>query len=731
MADLLAGLNEGQRRAVSHGEGPLLVLAGPGSGKTRVITHRVAYLIQEHGVPSNRILAVTFTNKAADEMRRRIGDLVIGEIPLACTFHSFCARLLRRHAQRVGRTSRYSILDQQDRGRLVASIMKEMDLDTVHFPPDGVDRRISQLKNDLVLPEQFSERASDYFDQLVADIYPRYQERLAEQNAVDFDDLLSLTAQLLREDAEVRAQLDRQYRFVLVDEYQDTNLAQYAIARALSCDEPHLCVTGDPDQSIYGWRGANLGNILHFEDDFPGAQVVRLEQNYRSTRHILAVADYLIRHNTRRKHKELVTDNPSGSPVAVYCHKDDQAEANGVADAIRQAVDEGRRRYCDFAVFVRVMSVARAVESVFRARRIPYQTVGGFSFYERKEIRDVLAYLRLLLNPSDDSAFARIVNVPPRGIGATTVNRLSAHARRSGLSLLEAARRASEISTLRPKQRAALADFCSLLDNLAGAVDLPADLALHDIIEHTGYRAFVEQTDQQDDQQHQAILDDMVGQARNFVAERPNAELLDYLESVSLVSDADHRDDRSDLVTIMTLHAAKGLEFPVVFLIAFEHDILPHQRARNEGDEEEERRLAFVGITRAKEELSISYTRRRLYQGRLISAAPSSFLVELPEDNLQREDIATAWESTDDPDFSQDTGYEEPSIQIVRDAQGPSSTDQFCCGMLVEHPEYGQGLILQLEGIGESRRATIQFPTIGAKRFVLSKAPIQPVSKFV
>ena len=728
--DLLQGLNEAQRQAVVHGEGPMLVLAGPGSGKTRVITHRIAYLISERSVAAGEIAAVTFTNKAAEEMRRRIEELRPGDRPWVSTFHSLCARLLRRYGDRVGVERGYSILDQSDRGKLITEVMKEIDLDPVLYPPGGVERRISQLKNDLVGPEQFAKDANEVHDRIVAQVYPRVQERLRERNVVDFDDLLMLVVELLRTRPEVRSELDARFRFVLVDEYQDTNLAQYAIARGLSVDHPNLCVTGDPDQSIYGWRGANLGNILHFEDDFPGAEVVRLEQNYRSTGHILSLANQLIRNNNQRKHKELRTDNPIGSKAIVYCHKDDATEANSVAETIRNAVDSARRRYRDFAVFVRTIGLTRSLEAAFRARHIPYQVVGGYSFFERQEVRDLIAYARVTLNPRDDSAFERIVNRPARGIGSTSLQRLKAYARDRGLSLSSASREASKVPGLKGKPLAALKRFAGLLDDLAGVIERRPHEALEAILERTQYRDMLEAGDEEEQQRRLGNLDDMLGGAAAFEREEPEATLIDFLESVSLASPTDERDGEADQATIMTLHAAKGLEFPVVFMVAFEEDILPHQRSVEEGNEEEERRLAFVGITRAREELILSYVRRRMLHGRISCPLPSPFLGELPEDSLRREDIAETWQAYSEAapdDECQESFYEEPSIQIVRGASTPSVADRYHRGMLVQHPVYGQGVVVELEGVGDARKGTIRFPD-SLKRFVLALSPLEPVS---
>ncbi|QDU62501.1 ATP-dependent DNA helicase PcrA [Planctomycetes bacterium Pan216] len=729
MSRLFDGLNDAQRAAVAHTEGPMLVLAGPGSGKTRVITHRIAHMVNEVGIPSSSVLAVTFTNKAADEMRHRLASLIVGRPPLTCTFHGFCARMLRRYGERAGFEPNFSILDESDRSRALTSIIKEMGLDTGHFPPGKFQHRISNLKNELTSPAEFQSQAADYFDRLVADVYPRYQERLKEQNAFDFDDLLFVFADLLRRDEEVRTQLDERFRYILVDEYQDTNLAQYAIARGMSLKVQNLCVTGDPDQSIYGWRGANLNNILHFEDDFPGASVFRLEQNYRSTANILSIADQLIRQNSRRKHKELITDNPPGSRVRVICYQSDDVEANAIANDICEGVEVGGRRFGDVAIFVRVSSLTRPFEAAFRARHIPYQVIGGYSFFERKEIRDVVAYLRLTLNPKDDAAYLRAVGSPPRGIGQRTLERLATHARAHGISLAEATANVSDVKSIKGKPAASLRSFGKLLRELEEIKTLAPAVAIDTILSLTAYRDQLDDLPEEERQTRLGLLEEMIGAARSWSVENPEEDLLAYMEQAALTSDADRRDASADVVTLMTLHAAKGLEFPIVYLVAFEHDILPHQRGVEEGNEEEERRLAFVGITRAREELTISYTQRRLYQGRTNYMSPSPFLAELPDDFLDREDRADDWREGADSfadDYSQEPSWEEPSIPLVHGASGPSPADRFYRGMAVRHPVYGQGLILQLEGAGEDRKATIEFPSVGPKRFVLCRAPVEP-----
>lgn len=733
MSRLLEGLNPSQRDAVMHVDGPLLVLAGPGSGKTRVITHRIAYMIEEAGIDPSSILALTFTNKAADEMRRRVEQLVPGRRIFAGTFHRLCARLLRKYASLVGLDSGFSILEPSDLQSLVKSIMREMDLDPVHIPPDSVQRRISALKNDLVSPEDFAQQAVDYFDRTVVNIYPRVQEALRAQNAVDFDDLLGHVATILRTNPDLRARLDETYRYVLVDEYQDTNLAQYAIARGLSVDYPNLCATGDPDQSIYSWRGANISNILNFEEDFPGARVVRLEQNYRSTGNILAVADYLIRHNVNRKEKSLTTDNEAGPLVQVVCHKDDTSESRHVAHVIRSCVDEGVRDFRDFAVFVRTSGLTRSFEQAFRALNVPYQVIGGYSFFERREIRDLLAYVRVLVNPRDVSAFERIVKTPPKGIGGTTLERLANYASRKGMPIGDACREADHVAGLKKKQITALRDLRMLLDEMAEAVKLPPQQGLSRIVELTDYRKYAEESTSGDpDESTHGVVDELLASAQTFQFDNPEASLLDFVESISLSGATDERDDAQDVVTLMTLHAAKGLEFPVVFLVAFEDKILPHERAVQERGEEEERRLVFVGITRAREELLISYVRSRQFQGTRRFSSPSPFLLELPNDSIARHDVVAAAGYREPPEYddyaNQESGYEEPSIPVYRSSRDPSPSDRYHKGMWVRHHEYGDGMILQIEGEGSSRKATVHFPTAGTKRFVLEKASLQPMS---
>jgi DNA helicase-2/ATP-dependent DNA helicase PcrA len=727
---LLDNLNPAQRQAVLHVEGPLLVLAGPGSGKTRVITHRIAHMIREGGVPPWSLVAVTFTNKAAEEMQFRLRKMLDGQAPLTCTFHRFCSRMLRQYGKAAGVDPHFSILDQDDRLAVVTRIVKESQLDPTHFSPRRIDQRISQLKNDLTTPEEFAERPHDFFGGIVADVYPKYQQRLTDMNAVDFDDLLFHMVRLLRDHPEIRASLDARFRFMLVDEYQDTNLAQFEIARMMKQDFRNLCVTGDPDQSIYSWRGANPNNVFLFEEHFPNAVTIRLEENYRSTKNILAAADGLIRRNRSRKHKELRTENDDGLPVSIFCHATDDAEANFIAEVVRQMVDEGSRSYHDFAVFLRQSSLWGRIETALRARHVPYQVIGGTSFFQRKEVKDVTAYARLACNPKDDSAFERIVNIPSRGVGETSLQKLREAARAKGVSLVEACSEPGLLASsgIKGKQRAALGQFAAMHAQFAELAAGRPDAALRAILEATDYRTFVDGDDEEEVKERLDNIDGLLYDAEQFVEQEPNATLRDFLELVGLVGAVDERDGKADVVTVMTLHAAKGLEFPVVFMPAFEQGVLPHERSINDGDIEEERRLAFVGITRAREQLYLSYATIRSQYGRVNVPAPSQFIEELPPSALQREDFVRPTRPRFDPyDHSQETTWDEPAIQVRRRSSGPSSADRFSQGMLVEHPRYGRGRIVSLDGIGPDRKATIQFPAVGEKRFVLEKAPLEVV----
>ncbi len=742
--DLLTDLTPAQRSAVTTTEGPLLVLAAAGSGKTRVITRRVAYMLGQ-GHPGGQILALTFTNKAAGEMRHRIEALAPGSGVWVGTFHSLCARLLRQYAPLVGLDPGYTIYDQSDRLKAVKQVMERLELDALGVAPEKVEAVISRAKNDMTSPEQLARRMdASHIDTVAAKVFPAYQERLIESSAVDFDDLLLHVVTILKKFPDVRAKLDARFRYVLVDEYQDTNMAQYAIVRALSTDHRNLCVTGDPDQSIYGWRGANLNNILEFESDFPGCAVVKLEQNYRSTKNILRVADHLIRFNRRRKPKSLTTENPDGQPVTLTVYPTETEEAQGVASRIVSLVRQGEYSYRDVAVFVRVAALTRPIESALRAANVPYQVVGGMSFYERQEIKDVLAYLNLMANPKDDVAFERVVNVPPRGIGRTTLDRLGERARALGLPMLAMARQATNVPAIKDKMARGLRDFAMLIDEITALKEHAAEVVLRRLLSLSGYHEYLAD-DGRGGEDRVANVDELVTAARQFDREHPGASILDFVEEISLASAVDRWSDESGAVTLMTMHAAKGLEFPVVFMVALEQGILPHSRSNDSDSElEEERRLCFVGITRARRELYLSHCRVREFRGQKTATIPSLFLGELPEEAIRVEDRSDPVGGL--PSWSRRPPESRPPVRTPAPAgsgfrmmtaadlagqaavvSGPPELAGFVTGASVVHPQYGIGRITAVEGAGPNRKAKIAFAVGGERTFVLAKAPLRLV----
>ena len=745
--ELLQGLTDAQREAVVHLEGPLLILAGPGSGKTRVVTHRIAWLLSQ-GVPSHQILALTFTNKAANEMRSRVERLAPGQQVWLSTFHRFCARLLRKYAQFVGLQENYTIYDTADSGQTLRRTLARLKIDATHFTPDAIAKAISWAKNNLISPEKYRPRAGNPLGSVVEQIYPAYQSQLANSNAADFDDLLLHVATLLRENPEIRSRLDEQYRFVLVDEYQDTNLAQYAIARTLSIDYPNLAVTGDPDQSIYGWRGANLNNILEFEKDFPAVRVVRLEQNYRSTQRILRVAAELIAHNVFRKEKNLYTENGPGAPVRLVTYGTHKDEAENIAARIADEVRRGRRRPRDFAIFYRINALSRAFEFALRDAGVPYQLVHGVEFFGRKEIKDVLGYLQLLNNPRDEMALLRVINTPARGIGKSTIERLSDHATRRGLGLLDAARECREVESLSRRNAAMVGKFVALFDRLTSVAGEPVEEILGNVLAETGYQQQLRDSRNEEDLQRLANIEELLTVAREFDERHFGPGYLEaFLEETSLVNDTDDWEVERDCVTLMTLHASKGLEFPVVFLVAVEEGLLPHERSRQRPEQlEEERRLMFVGVTRAQEELQLSLARYRDFRGRRCTTIPSHFLMELPREEMALEMLEPADAYAAEPPYVEPVlsrPQAEPqthvplAMQLTTAAElanggepsPPVSPDAFHQNMLVRHPKYGLGRVVALSGAGASRKATVDFTSsAGRKKFVLGNSPLRPVT---
>ncbi len=795
--DFLDRLNEAQRAAAMHVEGPLLVLAGPGSGKTRVVTSRIANLIAV-GVAASEIVALTFTNKAADEMRRRVAELV-GPQPVEMgTFHRFAARLLRRQARQIGLTSDYSIFDPDDATACLKRAAKKLGLSLSHTPIDKVAGVISRAKNDLLTPESFEPRWGRPVDDVARRIWPVYQEMLLAANAVDFDDLLVHLARLLVDNPDLRASLDARHRFILVDEYQDTNAVQYAIIRGLSIDHPNLAVTGDPDQAIYGWRGASIRNILEFERDYPSATVVTLEHNYRSTANILGTADRLIANNSRRKPKRLVTTAPPGDRVRIVLDASGQDEANRIAAEIAGAIEAGRRGPRDFAMLFRTAALSRSLEVALRSAGVPYQLVRGLEFFKRREIRDVVAWLRLLRNPRDDEAFLRVVNVPARGIGRQSLERLAAWAEDHRISRLAAAEVAERIPGM-PKRAArelvAFARVHAELGETAGREQRVGDL-LEAVLDRSGYRRFLED-DAEDDEaglERLANVEELVTAARQFDEDLVDAAFADeggdalggFLETTALVGDADAWDASAERVALMTFHAAKGLEFPVVYLVAMEDGILPHERSLDRPDQlEEERRLVFVGITRARGEVHASAARMRDYRGTRRVSAPSLFLAEMtgsetvvegdeappaagrPDFDPFGEAVARSWAADFDDSVQELPGDARPQLKVFRpdgltmdaedsqDDHPPLATERprrsrdraaqraadlamrmagvgsaecaYEAGQRVRHPEYGEGVLTKISGVGARSVGTVDFDgPAGTRKFILGHGMLEP-----
>jgi DNA helicase-2/ATP-dependent DNA helicase PcrA len=724
-------LNPEQRLAVEHVEGPLLVLAGAGSGKTRVLTTRVARLIDEHGVPPERILAVTFTNRAAAEMRERI-ERLLGDPPAglwAGTFHAFGAWLLRRHAPAIGHSRRFSIHDADETLAQVSRVMDELGLDRQRWRPRAVRGRIADAKNWLLTPDAYGAMlgaAPKPFEGVVRDVYAAYQVSLARQDAFDFEDLLMKAVELLRDETEILERYRSRFAFILVDEYQDTNHAQYRLVQLLAAGHRNLMVVGDDDQSIYGWRGADVRNILEFEEDFQGCRTVRLERNYRSTGRILAAANAVIGHNRRRKEKTLYTEGPEGDRLLVVRAPDDRAEAEWIADAIEEGVSAAPdARFRDFAILYRTNAQSRALEDAIRRRGMPYQIVGGLRFYERREIRDVLAYLRLISNPRDTAAFERAVRWPRRGVGEVTRGRLLAWARESELSAVEAAARAGEIPGITPAAIRSLEAFGDLVSRYGGlAAELPAAELLRRLVEELDLLQALREEGPEGEERAENVaelvdaaaeVDERAERSRpgDAVPDAPEAELtsLDrFLQEVALVTDVDRHDRDADAVLLMTLHNSKGLEFPSVFLAGMEEGLCPHSRSIGSEEElEEERRLFYVGLTRARERVILTHAASRHRFGRRSYAAPSPFLRELPAEHAE----------------------EVRAESRLVGAAG--STDGPCClfevGDAVRHPRFGEGEVVEVHAAAGDPRVVVAFQDGRTRHLILAYARLVPASR--
>ncbi len=698
MIDLLESLNPVQRQAVQHTEGPLLILSGAGSGKTRVITHRIAYLIRQHGVSPFNILAVTFTNKAAGEMKTRLEKLIGGLSKLlwVSTFHSSCARILRSDIERLGYSRSFTIYDTTDQVIVIKEILKSLSLREDQNNPRAILNQISNAKNELMTPEMVANAAGDFFQQRVAQLYRVYQTYLRQHNALDFDDLIMLTVKLFDSCPDVLAAYQDKFRYVLVDEYQDTNHSQYRLVRALAQEHQNICVVGDDDQAIYSWRGADINNILDFERDYPNTTVFRLEQNYRSTQNILEAAYEVVRNNRKRKDKKLWTDNSVGDQLICYEATDENDEAGYVVQNIQSWRSRGVK-YGDCVVFYRINAQSRTFEDALRDANMPYQIVGSVRFYERMEIKDVMAYLRVIVNPNDAIGLKRIINVPRRGIGGTTVQRLETFAREEYISLFEAIRRVGEISTLNAGAREKVRVFAKLMEAFQPE-DLPK-LTVERLLERTGYLESLVREGTVEAQSRAENVRELITAAAEYEEREPEPTLAGFLERITLVSDIDSMDDKSDVVTLMTLHSAKGLEFPIVFMVGVEEGLLPHQRAfASEAELEEERRLCYVGLTRAKEKVYLTYARSRRLFGNVDDRMPSRFIEEIPPELLDRRDAY------------------QPARRPVVSAYDPDEPDadarpsfNYQVGEIVYHAAFGRGRIIAISGYGEDMRITVRF----------------------
>ena len=738
---LLDGMNPGQKEAVAYTEGPLLIMAGAGSGKTRVLTHRIAYLIDEKGVNPWNILAITFTNKAAKEMKERVGRLMEtgGDSVWVSTFHSMCVRMLRRDIDRIGYNKAFTISDPGDQQTLMKRIMKEQNIDPKKYNPRAILSEISNAKNELMTAEAYRESASSFFEKLVADCYDQYQRELRRNQSVDFDDLIMLTIRLFEESEETLHYYQNKFHYIHVDEYQDTNTAQYTLVNMMAKRFKNLCVVGDADQSIYGWRGANMDNILDFEKDYPDAKVVLLEQNYRSTKYILKAANDVIANNNKRKVKKLWTDNDEGDKITYYRGQSEGDESRYVVSKVLEEMKASDYNYGDFAVLYRTNAQSRVIEENLLKSNIPYKMVGGHKFYDRKEIRDVLAYLRLLANPEDNMSFERVVNTPKRGIGPGTIEKLRSFADEYEWSLLEAALNVS-ITTIKGKAAGELEGFAFMIRDLQQMQEyLPVTKLVEEVLERSGYLKSLELERTLESETRVENIKEFLSVTQQF--EKDNGEdksLLTFLTDLALVSDLDNLEEEPQSeVTLMTLHAAKGLEFPVVFLIGLEEGIFPLSRSMMEEDDlEEERRLAYVGITRAEKKLYMTNAYSRVLYGRMQSNQASRFIREITDDVIELGNSQPG--STQTGSYSRSTGSTPYRTNQAEKAastpyQSPVSNKKesgadklaWSTGDKAVHKKWGVGTVVKVTGDADNLQLDIAFKEQGIKRLLAAFAPIE------
>ncbi len=742
--DLLKHLNPPQKEAVLHGEGPLLILAGAGSGKTRVITNRIAHLIRERGVRPWNIMAVTFTNKAAREMAERVGKLLGGgDLPLISTFHAACGRILRRDIHHLGFQSTFAIYDDRDSERLLKDVIAEMDLDEKRFAAKAVSARIDDFKNRGLFPEDIGAIApGDTYNQRVVEIYAAYQQRLKKCNALDFGDMMIQTVRLLSRFPEVCAFYRERFQWLLVDEYQDTNPVQYTLIRLLAGERKNLCVVGDDDQSIYSWRGADIRNILEFEKDFPGVTIIRLEQNYRSTATILTAAGEVVKQNFGRKGKTLWTENPVGEPIRYERVESDREEADYVNREITQLLRRGMP-LDEMAVFYRTNAQSRLIEEALVSSALPYHIVGGVRFYSRMEVKDILAYLRVLDNPADEVSFKRIINVPARGIGSSTVDKISLEAGTRGVSFFEALRDAAGGGVLSAGPRGKVALFVSLMERFREETGSLVELT-RTVMRESGYLDRLKNSGDPDDAERLENLEQLLAAIEEFSEKNPEAGLSEFLEQVSLVSDLEQGEAGQSSVTLMTLHAAKGLEFKAVFMIGMEERLFPHVRSLDDLDGmEEERRLCYVGMTRARERLYLLNARRRYLFGQKQENPPSRFIKDIPAELLEEGERGGA-------PFSMGYGGQTVGFTAPRTQSSPPSPHNLAAalefpdpddiqvipepseeygdiflGMRVRHGKFGIGTIRKIEGEGDGQKAVVWFNSVGPKKLMVRFAGLE------
>lgn len=720
--DLLADLNPAQREAVAQVDGPVLVLAGAGSGKTRVLTYRIAHLVGQMGIRPENILAVTFTNKAAQEMRNRVVRLLEQEsLSLWMgTFHSICARILRREGHRLGYDRSFSIYDEEDQLALVKKTMAELNISSDRFSPKGFRARIEGAKHNLMRPGEFADQALDDYEEKAALVYQRYQKSLESQNAMDFGDLINKVVFLFQLHPRILARYQDRFQYILVDEYQDTNHAQYMLVNLLASRHRNLCVVGDDDQSIYGWRGADIGNILSFEKDYPNAKVVKLEQNYRSTQNILVAASNMVAHNRGRKEKTLWTDKGAGEGITLLEALDERTEAMAVLDKLQVERAQNLRALSDFAVLYRVNAQSRSFEDQLRRMGLPYVIVGGVRFYERREVKDILAYLRVIANPNDALSLRRIINVPRRGIGSTTLGKIEALAFEQKVSLLKALEKAGDIEDLRDDIREGLQElhilFKSLMD---GASKMGVDEIIREVVDRTGYITELVAEGTVEAQTRAENVRELVAAADEFVMRSPDPSLVAFLEEVSLLTSVDTWDQTANAVTLMTLHSAKGLEFPVVFIAGLEEGLFPLSRSMESPEElEEERRLFYVGMTRAQEKLFLSLAhRRRRYTGG-VGTLRSRFVDEVPAELVEVEGYGLDnWSLRREAEFDEGQLTDADRDVIPR----------VYVGSVVRHPKFGVGKVVDVSGYADDLKLTVVFENQAPKKLMARYANLELV----